>query len=90
VDTGSLSSNFQNGRRRAIDKDQFIQRVDWMESANSSWFGRYSWGNESQLEEALKLNGSKLLTEVHQAMVSNTRGLCLATVNEFRFGYNSM
>ena len=88
VATGSLSSNFQNGRRRVIDKDQFIQRVDWVESSNSSWFGRYSWGDELQLEEALKLNGSKLLTGVHQAMVTNTRVLSPATVNEFRFGYN--
>jgi hypothetical protein len=88
IATASLSSNFQNGRRRVIDKDQFIQRVDWTESSNSSWFGRYSWGDELQLEEALKLNGSKLLTRVHQAMVTNTRVLSPATVNEFRFGYN--
>ncbi|MFN0103890.1 MAG: carboxypeptidase regulatory-like domain-containing protein [Bryobacteraceae bacterium] len=88
VATGSLSSNFQNGRRRVIDKDQFIQRVDWTESANSSWFGRYSWGDELQLEEALLLNGSKLLTGVHQAMVTNTRVLSPVTVNEIRFGYN--
>jgi len=88
VATGSLSSNFQNGRRRVIDKDQFIQRVDWTESNNSSWFGRYSWGDEVQLEEALRLNGSKILTGVHQAMVTNTRVLSPATVNEFRFGYN--
>ncbi len=88
VATTGLSSNFQNGRRRVIDKDQFIQRVDWTESSASSWFGRYSWGDELQLEEALKLNGSKLLTEVHQAMVANTRVLSPSTVNEFRFGYN--
>ncbi len=88
VATGGLSANFQNGRRRVIDKDQFIQRVDWMESSNSSWFGRYSWGDELQLEEGLRLNGSKTLTGVHQAMVTNTRVLSPSTVNEFRFGYN--
>jgi hypothetical protein len=88
VATGSLTSNFQNGQQRVIDKDQFIQRVDFVESGKSNWFGRYSWGDELQLQEALKLNGTKLLTNVKQAMLSNTRVFSAATVNEFRFGYN--
>ncbi len=88
VSTGSLVSNYQRGQRRVIDKDQFIQRIDLVEGARSSWFGRYSWGDEVQLEEALKLNGSKILTHVKQAMISNTRVLSPSKVNEFRFGYN--
>jgi len=88
VNTGGLVSNYQNGQRRVIDKDQFIQRVDLMESSKSSWFGRYSWGDEVQLQEALKLNGSKILTNVKQEMISNTRVLSATMVNEFRFGHN--
>ncbi len=88
VSTGSLVSNYQIGRRRVIDKDQFIQRIDLVESSSSNWFGRYSWGDEVQTEENLKLNGTKLLTNAKQAMISNTRVLSPALVNEFRFGYN--
>jgi hypothetical protein len=88
VATGSLVSNFQQGQRRVIDKDQFIQRIDFVESGNSNWFGRYSWGDELQLQEALKLNGTKLLTNVKQYMVSNTRVLSSNLVLEARFGLN--
>ncbi len=88
VNTGGLVSNYQNGQRRVIDKDQFIQRIDFVESSKSTWFGRYSWGDEVQLQEALKLNGSKILTNVKQEMISNTRVLSATKVNEFRFGHN--
>jgi hypothetical protein len=89
VNTGSLVSNFQRGQRRIIDKDQFLQRIDLVESNRSSWFGRYSWGDEVQLQEALQLNGSKILTRFQQAMISNTRVLSPSIVNEFRSGWNS-
>ncbi|MBI3694537.1 MAG: TonB-dependent receptor [Acidobacteria bacterium] len=88
VSTGSLVSNYQIGQNRRIDKDQFIQRVDFVESNSSNWFGRYSWGDEQQVTPALKLNGTNLLTNVKQAMINNNRVLSAAVVNEFRFGYN--
>ena len=31
-----------------INKDQFISRMDFVESSKSQWFGRYSWGDENQ------------------------------------------
>src|SRR5262249_13755499 len=66
----------------------FIQRIDFVESSKSSWFGRYSTGDEIEVQPNLYLNGSKVLTTVHQAMFSNTRILSPSKVNEFRFGYN--
>ncbi len=90
VNTGSLVANYQNGQRRVIDKDQFIQRIDLLESTKSTWFGRYSWGTELQSQEALKLNGSKVLTDVDQEMIANTRVLSPSTVNEFRFGHSGL
>ena len=30
-----------------IDKDTLTERIDFNESANSQWFGRYSWNDES-------------------------------------------
>jgi hypothetical protein len=87
VATGSLSSNFQTGLNRRIDKDQFLQRIDLVQNRSSHWFGRYSWGDESNQLPNLKDNGSKVLTRVHQAMVSHTGVLSPAAVNEMRFGY---
>lgn len=71
------------------DKDEFTARVDWVESDKSSWFGRYSWTNESSLSPALSLAGNSLATNGKQYMISNTRVFTPATVNEFRFGINS-
>lgn len=87
VATTSLVRNRQQGNRTPINKDQFILRMDAIESANSQWFGRYSWGDENQINEGLRLNGSKVLTNVEQYMGSNVRVFGPTTVNEFRFGY---
>lgn len=88
TNAGSLRQNYENGRNRSIDKDQFTQRIDFTESSSSTWFSRYSWGDEQQVVPDLYLNGSNLLTDVRQAMLSNTRVFGSNKVNEFRFGYN--
>jgi len=85
----TLGTNHEQPNNRLIDKDQFIGRGDFIESTKSSWAGRYSWGDEVQLDPGLKLNGTKLLTTVKQVMFSNTRTLSASIVNEARFGYNS-
>jgi outer membrane receptor protein involved in Fe transport len=79
--------NYVTAQGRPINRDQFIGRFDVVESSSSQWSGRYSWGDENQLTEALRLNGSKIVTNFKQVMVSNTRVLSPATVNEVRFGY---
>lgn len=84
----ALGINHEQLNRRLIDKDQFIARGDFIESGNSSWAGRYSWGDEAQVDPGLKLNGTKLVTQVKQVMASNTRTLASNKVNEARFGYN--
>jgi hypothetical protein len=84
----ALGINHEQTNKRFIDKDQFIGRGDFIESTSSSWSGRYSWGDEVQLDPGLKLNGTKLLTQVKQVMVSNTRTIGGNKVNEARFGYN--
>ena len=76
------------------DKDQFTQRIDFVESSKSFWFGRFSWTDEYVLAPNLKDNGSKVETNVKQGMISNTRTLSPSVVNEFRFGatkfYNNL
>ncbi len=80
------TNNFQRARQLPINRDQFIGRFDFVESANSQWFGRYSWGDENQLTEGIQLNGDKIITNFNQYMVTNTRVLSPSVVNEFRFG----
>lgn len=58
-----------------------------MESSNSTWSGRYSRGDENQLDEGLRLNGESVLTKTSQWTASNTRVLSSTVVNETRFGY---
>lgn len=85
--TNTLTRNRQQTQGQPRNKDQFILRMDFNESPNSQWFGRYSWGDENQINEGLKLNGFQVLTNVEQYMGSNVRVFSAATVNEFRFGY---
>jgi len=89
-----LSRNYLALQNHLTNKDQFTQRVDFVESSRSSWFGRFSWTNELVLSPNLKDNGSKVETNVKQFMVSNTRTLTPTVVNELRFGatkfYNNL
>ncbi len=82
----SLASNFQVGRNSVLDRDQFNQRLDFNESAASSWFGRYSWSSELALNPGVYLNGGKTVNDPWQALISNTRTLSPRFVNDFRFG----
>ncbi|MCW5982369.1 MAG: TonB-dependent receptor [Bryobacteraceae bacterium] len=82
-----LRNNHVIGQGRPIDRDQFIQRFDFIESASSNWSGRYTWGDEVEQNEALRLNGTAIITQTKQWMVSNTRVFSPTMVNEARFGY---
>jgi outer membrane receptor for monomeric catechols len=85
-EAAGLTNNHVIGLGRNINKDQFIQRFDWIESSKSSWFGRYSRSDENQLNENLFLNGEAIITKASQWTVTNTRVFTAALVNEFRFG----
>jgi hypothetical protein len=81
------SNNFQRVGNAPINKDQFIAKMDFVESTKSQWSGRYSWGDEDQSNTGISLDGSKVLTNFEQYMGSNTRVFTPNTVNEARFGY---
>jgi hypothetical protein len=89
LNPGLVPYNYEATQRHVVDKNQFIQRIDFTESSKSSWFGRYSWSGESDFAPYLLSLNNKVQTHVHQTMLSNTRILSTATVNEFRFGFNS-
>jgi hypothetical protein len=90
LNTPTVASNYQNPQKTTIDKDQFNQRIDFNESAKSQWFGRFGWTDEFTVQPGLPLSGITLYTNSKQYMVSNTRVLSAAKVNEFRFGYTTL
>src|SRR6267378_3650807 len=88
LNPGLVPFNYEATLNRRADKDQFIQRIDFVESSKSNWFGRYSWGDETEVQPVFYRNSSRIWTTVHQTMLSNTRVLSTSMVNEFRAGFN--
>jgi hypothetical protein len=88
LNPGLVPFNYEATLNRRADKDQFIQRIDFVESSKSNWFGRYSWGSETEVSPVFYQNAFRVWTTVHQAMFSNTRVLSTSKVNEFRAGFN--
>jgi hypothetical protein len=82
--------NYQYLVKTPVDKNQFNQRIDFNESSNSQWFGRYSWTDELTISPGLTLDGRSTYTRASQWVLSNVRVLSAAKVNEARFGYNSL
>ena len=82
-------NNYIAQQDRVIDRKQYTQRMDFIQSTKSLWMGRYSWSHDDEVTPALKLNGSKLLNTVHQGMIGNTYTISPTVLNEARFGYNS-
>src|SRR5258706_1034787 len=87
LNTPTVSNNYQNPQKTTIDKNQFNQRIDFNQSSNSQWFGRYSWTDESLVQPGLPLSGITIYTNSRQYMISNTRVVSPTKVNEARFGY---
>src|SRR5262245_17311194 len=85
----SLVNNYLSVNQNHTDKNQFTSRVDWVENAKSTWYGRYSWTDEGIYTGGILLNGSTVDTSAHQVVVDNARVLTNTLVNEVRFGYNN-
>jgi len=81
-------NNFTQYNQSPFNRDGFILRMDFVESAKSQWSGRYSWGSEVQKNGALSITGTKITTGYEQYLGSNTRILSPNIVNEARFGYS--
>lgn len=83
-----FSNNYTQYNQSPFNRDGFIIRMDFVESAKSQWSGRYSWGSEVQKSGGLSITGSKITTGYEQYLGSNTRILSPSIVNEARFGYS--
>jgi hypothetical protein len=88
VPGAGLVNNYLSLQNNSGNKDEFTQRIDFVESAKSSWFGRYSWNSDHFVTPALYLNGNVLDVTARQAVISNTRIISTNVVNEARFGFN--
>src|SRR4030095_6206181 len=69
--TPTVSQNFLNPQKTPINKTQFNQRIDFNQSSNSQWFGRFGWTDEDTLTPSLPQQGGTLLTNSKQYMISN-------------------
>src|SRR5947207_14489344 len=47
LNPGLVPFNYESTLNRRADKDQFIQRIDIVESSKSNCFGRSSWRSET-------------------------------------------
>jgi hypothetical protein len=83
-----LTNNYVQNEASPLNRDGFILRMDFVESAKSQWTGRYSWGAEDQSTQSINVSGSKLTVGYEQYLGSNTRILSPSIVNEARFGYS--
>src|SRR2546426_2640135 len=84
----NILGNFTRQRPRPITWEQFNQRIDFLETTKSTWFGRLSWGDDDSKEIAdFPDQEANILTKTWQAMASNIRTLSPSLVNEFRFGW---
>jgi hypothetical protein len=82
-----LTANYVQNNASPLNRDGFVLRMDFVESAKSQWTGRYSWGDENQATQTINVSGANLLTNYEQYLGSNTRILSPNIVNEARFGY---
>jgi hypothetical protein len=81
-------NNYSRGAKRPLKWDQITTRIDYVESNNSFWFGRFGFNTEDTTT-ACDFPGQcqNYLTDAYQAMLSNTRTISPTVVNELRAGY---
>ncbi|HEY6346572.1 MAG TPA: carboxypeptidase regulatory-like domain-containing protein [Bryobacteraceae bacterium] len=83
-----FQNNYTQFTSSPFNRDGFVLRMDFIESAKSQWTGRYSWGSELQQTGGLNITGSKVTTGYEQYLGSNTRTFKPNLINEARFGYS--
>ena len=88
IATPDLTKDYVQNLGSPFNRDAFVLRMDFVESAKSQWSGRYSWGDENQTNDTINVSGAKIITNYEQYMGSNTRILSANLLNEARFGYS--
>ncbi|HMF75141.1 MAG TPA: TonB-dependent receptor, partial [Bryobacteraceae bacterium] len=89
VPGNSIVRNYVRQAVSPTDSDQFNQRFDYIQNASSSWFGRFSWGNDLSVPATTFLTDtSHAATTVRQGVLANTHIISASVVNEARFAWN--
>ena len=86
------SQNLFDSFPSTTDDHQFTTRIDFNQSTNSQWFGRYSWTNEvsTLIKGAAPETNDFLKTYAKQFVFSNVHTFSPTVVNDARFGYNRL
>ena len=88
IATTVLSNNYETAQASPLNKDQFTQRVDFVQNEKTSWFARYTWTSENSLSQGIYLSGGTVVTNANQAVLANTHVFSPTKVNEARVGWN--
>lgn len=74
------------------DNNQYMFRIDYNQSTNSTWFGRAAWDSEigSIINGPIKEGNDTLSTHPVQLELSNVHTFGPSLVNDARFGYNRL
>lgn len=84
-----IVQNYVRNRKRPLESEQLTHRIDFTESSKSTWFGRFSFGDEVERRiENFPAQEGGVVVDVFQVMVSNIRTLSPRVINETRFGYS--
>jgi hypothetical protein len=90
-DREQTGSNYTNHEAKRVDADQYTYRLDFVESSKSSWFFRHSISHELGYDPfAIPDMGINTDTDVHQAVLANTRMFGSNKLNDLRIGYGKL
>lgn len=80
--------NYLNNDPLRTTNDQYMVRIDFQQSENASWFGRFSFADDSEYNPGnFPDQGTVTDTRADQAMISHTRIVNRDFVSESRFGW---
>ena len=83
-------NNYSRNASRLLDTEQYLQRIDFQAGDRSSWFGRFSHGNERIADPGgFPTQTSRTETRAYQWTVSNTHTFSPTALNELRVAYNN-
>ena len=82
------ASNYLNTESRKANTDQWLGRVDFVQSDAISWYGRFNWAKDREYQPAAFPGlGTWTNSRPDQALVGNTWVVGPSIVNTARFGW---
>ena len=88
ADLPSTASNFLNTEPRRFNEDQYMGRVDYQQSSNLTWYGRWSYSKDKEYAPSSFANqGTVTNTRADQVLGGLTWVISPSLVNNVRFGW---